>query len=879
MGNLKSFSYLLLGFLLIPFLAGGQSAESQKVSSETLMNPAETEGSSGTYEKLEIIGSRIKRINVEGASPVFTLDRDDLDRTGFNNVGDVLRETAIATFGGYRENSLSGGAYTGASTTSLRGFGSNRVLVLMDGKRLPTIGGTSSVDLSLIPMAAVERIDILKDGGSAIYGSDAVGGVINVITKKTYHGIGLELGHNFVENPGGNRTDVKVSYGKNFEKGNILGVLQVRSNEGTNSRDYVFARPKRDSFSSMGSPGSWRTKTGAWIAGSSNEACPEDRVIDLGEQGQFCGLDYSRWSQITPEITQYNALISGSYDVTEELLVFARGVYVRRNVESILAPPPDRFNDARSVGGLNTAIPEATAQGWGLSPGEDLFEVRYRLVEEAGPRISDVISDSFGFQTGIQGAFLDTWEWELSGIYGTSDTTNEGVSGFANKEVLFNAAVNDPDSFNPFSPSGSKSKLTAIKGAFYNPLDTIQSSMTTVNLTVTGELPVNFGGRALAMAAGSSLAWQTYEQTSDEITRSGAMWGGGDSSVGKGDRNSQSAYVEFLFPFLENFELLTAGRFDRFSDFGSTLNPKVAFKFKPTNQLLLRASLGTGYRAPALEELYQAQTTNYPFGEDPVTGRSAQFETLEGGNPNLKEEVSQSFNVGAVIEILKGLDLSVDYWISHVENEVTSPDLRDIFAAEKEFGNSYLNDFGIDVKRNSNDQIDTIISPTVNLSKSQVRGMDFRLSYLMPRPLFSDFRLGVILDQSLLFSLIVEPFPGLPREERTGFQGNPQWKNNITLGLSNGVFNFSTVIRSIGKSNADTLSADPSAAGKTKDHTELDLRVQYRASRNGMFSFMVRNVFDTQPPLINDYLSSGYLNTSLYDPFGRTLGLSYTHNF
>jgi iron complex outermembrane recepter protein len=146
-------------------------------------------------EKIEVTGSHIKRIDVEGPAPVLTLDQEYLTRTGFNNVADVLRDTTVASFGGARESSLQGGAYTGASTTSLRGFGSDRILILLDGKRLPTLGGSSSVDLALIPMAAVERIEILKDGASAIYGSDALGGVINIITKRNYDGSSVEIGY------------------------------------------------------------------------------------------------------------------------------------------------------------------------------------------------------------------------------------------------------------------------------------------------------------------------------------------------------------------------------------------------------------------------------------------------------------------------------------------------------------------------------------------------------------------------------------------------------------------------------------------------------------------------------------------------------------
>ena len=834
-------------------------------------DPVQAEMKSNPYEKLEVTGSRIKTIHVEGPSPVLTLDRDYLNRTGFNNIGDVLREITVATYGGGRESSLSGGASTGASTTSLRGFGSSHVLVLMDGKRLPTIGGSTAVDLALIPMAAVERIEILKDGASALYGSDALAGVINVITKKGYDGASVELGYTLVEQAGGNRADVTASYGKNFSKGNFLGVLQVRSNEGVNSKDTYFARPKWEDFSSFGSPGSWND--GSWKAGSSNEACPQDRQLEWGP----CGLDFSQWSQVTPDIEQYSALLSGTYDINENLSAFARGIYTLRDVTSVLAPPPDRFRDQTNTGGLNTTIPQSTARAWGLPAEGDLREVRYRLVEEAGPRISEVISNSFSVQAGVSGQLLETWDWELSGVYGASGTTDEGVSGYANKKVLFDSAVANPNSFNPFNPSGSKSNLNSIPGALYKPKDTIQSSMSTLNLTATGELPVQLlSQRPLALALGLSMGWQTYETTTDPITASGAQWGGGTSSQGKGNRDIQSAFAEFSIPVFDDLEAQVAGRFDHFSDFGSTINPKVAVTYNAIENLLLRASWGTGFRAPSLSSLYGAQTVGYPFGLDPVTGQQLQFPAIVGGNPNLKEETSESLNVGAVLEILENLNFTVDYWQTILENGISSPSLRNIFRAEQQLGVSHLQKFGLDVKRNPDKSVDTIIAPAVNLTKSEVSGLDFRLSFVMPKPVFG-FRLRAIVDQSFLFNDNLEPFPGLGLEKQAGFAGVPYWKNNVTLGMASSVLDVSAMVRSIGKSNADVHS--PGKNGKTRDQTELDLRVQYNLHGMGMFSFMVRNVFNTKRPLVLDIGGDGYLNTSLYDPFGRAFSLVYTHNF
>ena len=686
---------ILLSLLFVPFMGFAQEETSEnKTTADTQAEAAaETSAEAPTnnkVEKIEVTGSHIKRIDVEGPSPVLTLDREYLTRTGYNNVGDVLRDTTVASFGGGRETALSGGANTGASTTSLRGFGADRILVLLDGKRLPTLGGSSQVDLSLIPMAAVEKIEILKDGASAIYGSDALGGVINIKTKKGYDGASVELGYAYPEAPGGARTDVKASYGKTFSKGEVLGVLQYRGNEATFSRDYDYAVPTPTWYSQSSSPGTWVDPTNGAQAGSPADPCPADRI----NAGGFCTFDYSPYSQITPEIQQYSALLAGKYEVNESMSVYTRAIYTHRAVTSQLAPPPDAFRNDLATGGLDTEISAATATAWGL-PGVtgDPTLVRYRLVEEAGPRISEVNSDSYAVQAGVNGYFSDSWEWEFSATHGASTTTNEGVSGYANKQLLFAAAEANPADFNPFAAPGSKSDISFAK---YNPKDTIFSGMSTMNLVATGEL-LDMGAGPLALAVGVSNAWQSFEQTADPITNSGAQWGGGASATGIGRRNFQSAYMEFSVPPFTGMEVQLAGRFDNYSDFGSTINPKVGFRYQPFKMLSFRGSWGTGFRAPSLEDLYQAQTVAYPFGVDPQTGQSAQFETLTGGNLDLREEKTSSTNIGLVFQALQNLSFVVDYWAATQDNVVSTGGTRDIFAAEQQFGIGYLQGLGLDI--------------------------------------------------------------------------------------------------------------------------------------------------------------------------------------
>ena len=187
-------------------------------------------------ERVEVTGSHIKRVDTEGASPVQTVTRKDLEKSGYNSVADVMRDSTVSSFGSTREDSGRAGA--GQASIDLRGLGSENTLVLMDGQRLPTDAITGAVDINLIPMAAVERIEILKDGASATYGSDALGGVVNIITRKDYSGTEVSVAQTTPELRGGTRREISLVNGFNTRRLNMVNVIQHRDNEMSFDRDY-----------------------------------------------------------------------------------------------------------------------------------------------------------------------------------------------------------------------------------------------------------------------------------------------------------------------------------------------------------------------------------------------------------------------------------------------------------------------------------------------------------------------------------------------------------------------------------------------------------------------------------------------------------------
>jgi len=491
-------------------------------------------------------------------------------------------------------------------------------------------------------------------------------------------------------------------------------------------------------------------------------------------------------------------------------------------------------------------------------------------VDELGPRMSEVLTHSYSFQTGVEYSFLDTWELDFGGFYAGSRNKNTGVSGYANKEILSDRLSQDPNFFQPFSQTKSD-----ISDAEYNPWRKISSQTFGATLLASGEL-FDWGQGPVALAAGGAAQWMSYGESNDAVTASGAQWGGGTSGTGSGSRHFQSLFAELSLNPLNALEIQLAARFDRYQDFGRTINPKVAIRYKPIDKLLIRGSYGTGFRAPTLFDLYSQRSVSFPFGLDPQdpTETPSQFQTIVGGNTNLKEERTQSINLGFVAEPEKGISFSSDYYRTSQDNVVGSGSLRNIFDAEQRFGNDYLRQFGLSVIRDSNGRVSQIFAPSTNLSTFIVSGLDTTVTIRKPVAPGLDVLFGAMA--STIFEYQVEPFPGLGIENQAGFNGIPWWRARISTGLSTSTHNLSFTARGIGKQDK---SINSPGTGKNEDYWEFDVRLGYNAPWGGSFFGGVRNVFGFDRPNDLEYAGGdGRINGSLYDLVGRAFFFNYTHD-
>lgn len=825
-------------------------------------------GDTESVEKIEITGSHIKRIQVEGPSPIQVIDRKDLEQTGYNSVSDVLRDISASSFGGTREASGSGNP--GFASVSLKGLGSNRTLVLLNGKRI-SIGAT---DLNLINMAAVERIEILKDGSSAIYGSDALAGVVNIITRRDYQGWYFEAQQSFTELEGGENGHINLVGGHSTDKLSVLGVLGYRDNKTIFDRDRTWTHLKDpNEFSTIGNPGSYRRVI---PEGEKKEGekeiptpffpapdCPQERVVTKGDS-QFCSFNYSDFSTGLPALKQLALLLDVNYEYSVGKSVYTRVNYIQRNVNWRYAPPPDVFT-MKNPGGLKVSPEES-----------DEIQVRYRLTD-LGDRISDVTSNVYGLLVGTSSEFGETWNWVAEANIYEERTADLGISGYARVSALKELIENGE--YRPLSADKGD-----VKKAAHTPESNNIQRVYTAELKASGEI-MEMAHGPLSAAIGALGTWEEFTTTVDEVTKAGDLFGG-SGAEGDGLRNIQSIYGELLAPLMPNLELQLAGRGDRYSDFGTTFNPKLALRWQALPNLLVRSSAGTGFRAPTTSEINAKESYGFPFFIDRFAcelqkkesgGKvsrqqtpacySAQHLTRSFGNDDLKEEKSLSLNIGTVYQPTDNLSFSLDAWNIRLENSIGVS-----FGAitEAELAGVDLSKYGISTERsNGGTVLDQLTTPLLNLSETTIYGIDFIGNYKFS--FFGNIKAQLGMETSYLLEYNYEPFPNSVVIDALGTNGAPRWRNALSLAFSTDNHILYLVARTVADQEKEVKEL-----GNIPSHTELDLQYKFSTNKYGNFTLGLKNALGTLPP--QDDTQTVKVNTSLHSEVGRFGYINYSYS-
>jgi iron complex outermembrane receptor protein len=695
-------------------------------------------------ERVEITGSRIRRVDAESAAPVQTITREDIERTGKTSIQDVLR-TVTADSNGTIPTSFTNGFASGSAAVSLRGLGVNSTLVLVNGRRMSTYGladdGTRNfVDLNSLPLEAVERIEVLKDGASAIYGADAVGGVVNVILRKNY--TGASLGGSYGQTGEGDGQDTRAygSYGfgnLDTDKFNVFFTVEASKTKNIYSKDRGFLGE-----SDLRSLGYYDTTNGAprrYLGGAStptaNSPYGITRNMPVPGSGtrvnmipcdpsqrdpttNVCRFDVQfDTAEIQPETERFNLFGRGTLQLSPTMTGYAELGYFQTktkaqgtlgaNNDSGVYNPGDPFNPlfVHNAMVLPATHPDNT---FGVD------RVLYIRPYELGGRDQQTDNKVFRGLVGLSGSNYG-WDWDTGLLYTKSELTNQNF-GFINYDVM-QAALNN-GTYRITRPSLASPSPTdpAVLAAISPTLETKpESSVTSIDFKASREV-MQLAGGSLGLALGAE--YRREEATNPPVpgTDTASIVGLGFSAFDM-SRSVYALYGEVVAPVTKWMELNAAVRWDHYSDFGNAVNPKVGFKIRPNDMFVFRGTYSEAFRAPG-----PAEVGGSSFG-------FTSYGILSQGNPEIQPEEAKSYTLGVVFEPWAGTSFTLDWWKIDRENEIVQADPNTIIGNLPTAGtplsriNGALpNTF---IYYNSDGDIGTVTGFYRNASKTKTDGIDF----------------------------------------------------------------------------------------------------------------------------------------------------------
>ncbi|MBV7315155.1 TonB-dependent siderophore receptor [Shewanella sp. NIFS-20-20] len=869
-------------------------------SSAATIAHAETEQVGANVERIEVTGSRIQRTDMETSSPVTVISKAEIDASGVATVSDFVRNLSQNSFGSFRDASGFGAGQSSQSTVSMRGLGPQRTLILIDGRRMGSSvafgGGTQN--LNVVPMAAVERIEVLRDGASAVYGSDAVAGVINIITKKEYEGVEIDAEQGITQHGGAENTSVRMTFGAVTDSTNIVASVEYFNRSPLYDSDRDFSS---EMLSSYGWPGTGSyvdkskpklDKDGKPVLGADGTPQYEtvsfaDARCDGSENSQLitdskgntvCGYNAAADSATMAAQERFSTFVKVDHAITDDINWTNRLMMTRVWTEGQYAGAPNSNSPTLKHTDANSDIYMATIDKYGSQWLKDQvaagnyvdIDLKMRTTP-LGPRITKVQDSDINFLTALDGYadLLGGMTWGVGAQWIRSDVSSV-QSGAANATVIQELLDGGKlDYFAAGSGYVDGSNEAAIQAAGHTALFNGRVQTYGVDGGFSIDL-FDIPNGTIPLAIGFEWNRTEYEKIYDLASNQGNIVGssGGDIITGK-SREVWSISAETIIPVLDNLDVELSARFDDYSDFGNTFNPKAGISYRPFDSLLLRASYGTGFRAPTFDDLYTGQSETFLWASDwascpsPTDCAREQYKAFYQGNEELEPEESTSLSMGMVWNITDELDFELSYYDIQIDNVISTLSSQDVFNLERD---------GFDVSemlfRDANGEVERLLLQKLNLGELKTRGIDFNLRYLLATQV-GDFNFGA--ETNYVLSWEAKDGPNSPMEDIVGETDQPQFRINLSSTWTHNEWEASLFARY-------TAEQEDADYGTTDGQWIVDTQVGYYLPWNGKINFGIRNLLDEEPPF-NYELGFPFYSTSLYDPIGREYYLRYNQKF
>ncbi len=875
---------------------------------------AQSSESTTKLERITVTGSNVKRIDSETVAPVQIITRDQIERSGQPTIADVIRNVPANTGASYGE-SFSNSFAAGASGISLRGLGQKATLVLINGRRTAGYGFAqnlqdSFVDLNSIPSGAVERIEILKDGASAIYGSDAIAGVVNVILRKDYKGFEGGASFGSAEGKGDVRMNATAGFGDlGTQKFAVMGVLDFfkrdellfSDTEYGKTRDMRAGNDGGRNFQSLTGGGTWRAltatngltntfKASSGCAANGGFVLTGPQAIAAGlttsaavgaATNTFCAIDVNSQLSALPGTQRLGLLSRATFELSPTITGFAELGFSKVETEQTFTAP-----FFATTGLLPTSVGlRPFSYNINFAPGVagNPFATNAQFagsMQGIGLRTAKIDSDTVRFLAGLQ---YSLGSWDLDSAIGVSRNQVEQLNRNRLSKTAVSSAFGVGTGLQPPTPVSTsstvnldniQSTLAAAQGLFITFPRKAESTLTSFDTranTTLGELP----GGPIGLAVGIDHRSEKLADRPDSHATGGDVLGQGITAT-DGSRTNTALFGELALPVTKNLEAQLALRSDHYSDYGSSTVPKIGAKWRIADGVLVRGNWGKGFRAPTLPEISPSVATFFIQVNDPVTGAvGQQVSGNYAGNPALKAEKSMSRTLGIVLEPSKNFSIGVDFY------SITWADIvgSDSFQGLVDSGSSKV------VRDPVTNVIVTINNEYRNLSSVYTQGVDFDVRASTSTP-YGKF--GASLSAAHTQSYMQE---GVEYAGSNAWGASlPKLKASLALSWDNGPWSSTLTVNHTSQYLQEYLAGSYYAPqnpafqnGVYPDfvpaYNTYDLFLRYRMANSLTVSASVINLTNKMPPYDPGASSTFLYDFTQYDMRGRRVRLGLTYKF
>lgn len=885
---------------------------------------AQTPASSSVQQldAVQVTGSRIPRAQVEGPAPITVINAEQIRSSGFTTVPDVLR--AMTQNGGETQSQQSSGGADfspGAQQVDLRGLGPNHTLVLVNGRRIadfpmPFKGRSNFTDVSNIPLGMIDRIEVLTGSASAIYGSDAIAGVVNFILKKKADGTTIDMRMGTTTEGGGESFDMSLASG--FSSGSFNAVYSVELQSQTPL--WAYDRDIQDSTQDGPTEGA-RIARRSYLRTDYNDdyldpgaaTCDALSAQNQGSTyrafrpryGYYCGSDSAiGYGTILSKRRGANGYASLSYDFDNGQQWFA-DVQLGYHTMSLM----------RDVTKWGRMAADGDESGYfnNEATGEIEFWQRQFSPEEMGGLDNAMVRSTqktFSATTGFKGNLTGSWDYEAAlthSQYQSRISWAQIIASKANDLFLGPQLGEDDDGFPIYNADPSR-LYRPLTRAEYDSIAarttyTPKSRTETAALTLTNGSLFTLPGGDTGFAATVEVGQQAYALNPDPLA-TGYYYYSWKDSDGKGSRNRWATAAELRMPLHETVNLSVAGRYDQYRYSGHTIGKATwsgGLEWRPIDTLLVRGSYGTAFRAPDLHYVFAGPGNDETSAEDLYNCRAdaaddcADYERnvirSRSGNRELEPETSTSWSAGFVWSPAIGLDLSADWFNIDMRDQVQDMDVRTILANE---ANCRLGsadpasptcvDALARITRTADGRLYGVHVNPINVARESTSGIDVGLRYRLQTGI-GDFIFNGT--HTWVKKHDFQRYAGDVTQDQFAINSGfdiPRTKTSVSVTWERDAWSATVYGSRLGKlptsdSYDQVFDEESGDSPWIKATYRYNASLQYRFDDHTRLSLSVVNVFNKMPPKDRTYTAYPYYDVSWFDSVGRTINLQYTHKF